>query len=231
MFGGPNHVLIAAVALLSMGHVSSQCITARYVWWYPCGYHTDPQTCGDALLVFNIHKEANVMCVVEPDRDSRFHGTDRDQGSCQEHVQRRLWGDVSDDQLTLTFNMGEVDQGYDAPDSFYYWSFELYLDNCDTSYTWDDNFVQLSYVDEEQNTTDLSAFEDADYIDEADTGICPTPSPTTPVPVTDANPAPPPSPTADGSGPLALGCYEDDRQNRIMDDLALSDYTMTTEVI
>ncbi|CAM9198809.1 unnamed protein product [Ectocarpus sp. 8 AP-2014] len=131
--------------------------------------------------------------------------------------------------------MGEVDQGYDASDGFYYWSFELYLDNCDTSYTWDDNFVQLSYVDDEQNTTDLSAFEDADYIDEPDTGICPTPSPTTPspatpAPVTDATPAPTPSPTADDSGPLALGCYEDDRENRIMDDLALSDYSMTTEL-
>ncbi|CAM9751286.1 unnamed protein product, partial [Ectocarpus sp. 6 AP-2014] len=32
-------------------------------------------------------------------------------------------------------------------------------------------------------------------------------------------------------GPLALGCYEDDREDRIMDDLALSDYSMTTEVI
>ncbi|CAM9641661.1 unnamed protein product [Ectocarpus sp. 4 AP-2014] len=37
-----------------------------------------------------------------------------------------------------------------------------------------------------------------------------------------------PSPTATGS--LALGCYEDDREDRIMGDLALSDYSMTTEL-
>ena len=47
----------------------------------------------------------------------------------------------------------------------------------------------------------------------------------------ESTPSPTPSPTADDSGPLALGCYEDDRGDRIMDDLALSDYSMTTEVI
>ncbi|CAN0464178.1 unnamed protein product, partial [Ectocarpus sp. 12 AP-2014] len=40
--------------------------------------------------------------------------------------------------------------------------------------------------------------------------------------------SPTPSPTA--TGPLSLGCYEDDREDRIMDDLALSDYSMTTEL-
>ncbi|CAN0235550.1 unnamed protein product, partial [Ectocarpus sp. 12 AP-2014] len=214
MFGGPKHVLVAAVALLSMGHVSSQCISAHYVWWYPCGYQTDPQSCDEARLVFNIHKEAN--CVSSnPIVTADFTGPIVTRGFASSSDNNPLEGEVSDDQLTLTFNMGEVDQGYDASDGFYYWSFEFHLDNCDTSYTWDDNFVQLSYVDDEQNTTDLSAFEDADYIDEPDTGICPTPSPTTPspatpAPVTDATPAPTPSPTADDSGPLALGCYEDD---------------------
>ncbi|CAN0412920.1 unnamed protein product, partial [Ectocarpus fasciculatus] len=67
-----------------------------------------------------------------------------------------------------------------------------------------------------------------------------TPSPTV---VQDRTPAPTPSPTTGGTlgGPtpspttggssVALGCYEDDRGDRIMDDLALSDYSMTTEVI
>ncbi|CAN0201782.1 unnamed protein product, partial [Ectocarpus fasciculatus] len=46
----------------------------------------------------------------------------------------------------------------------------------------------------------------------------------------ESTPSPTPSPTVDDSGPLALGCYEDDRGDRIMDDLALSDYSMTTEL-
>ncbi|CAN0373215.1 unnamed protein product [Ectocarpus fasciculatus] len=54
----------------------------------------------------------------------------------------------------------------------------------------------------------------------------PTPSPTTGGTIG----GPTHSPTTDDSGPLALGCYEDDREDRIMDDLALSDYSMTTEL-
>ncbi|CAN0308076.1 unnamed protein product [Ectocarpus fasciculatus] len=53
----------------------------------------------------------------------------------------------------------------------------------------------------------------------------PTPSPTTGGTIG----GPTPSPTAGGSS-VALGCYEDDRGDRIMDDLALSDYSMTTEL-
>ncbi|CAN0329983.1 unnamed protein product, partial [Ectocarpus fasciculatus] len=37
-----------------------------------------------------------------------------------------------------------------------------------------------------------------------------------------------PSPTEAGS-PFALGCYDDDPETRIMDNLALSDDSMTTE--
>lgn len=33
-----------------------------------------------------------------------------------------------------------------------------------------------------------------------------------------------------GSSALSLGCYKDDRGNRIMDELALSEDSMTTEV-
>ncbi|CAN0239217.1 unnamed protein product, partial [Ectocarpus fasciculatus] len=43
----------------------------------------------------------------------------------------------------------------------------------------------------------------------------------------DSTPRPTPSPTE--AGPyLPLGCYEDDSENRIMDNLALSDFSMTT---
>lgn len=46
-------------------------------------------------------------------------------------------------------------------------------------------------------------------------------------------PAPTPSPVDEmsGSTPLSLGCYRDEGVDRIMDDLALADYSMTTEVI
>ncbi|CAN0113075.1 unnamed protein product [Ectocarpus sp. 12 AP-2014] len=233
MFGGPNNVLIAAMALLSMGHVSSQCTSAHYVWWYPCGSNSNSISCDEARIFFNIHREAN--CVSSnPIVTVDFTGPIVTRGNTY-GGNGIFWGDVSDDQFSLTFDMGEVDPIYEQSDDFYYWEFVIYLDNCDTSYTWGDNFVQLSYVDDEQNTTDLSAFEDPNDIDEPDTGICPTPSPAapspaTPAPVTDATPAPTPTPTADDSGPLALGCYEDDRENRIMDDLALSDNSMTTEL-
>ncbi|CAN0433836.1 unnamed protein product, partial [Ectocarpus fasciculatus] len=45
----------------------------------------------------------------------------------------------------------------------------------------------------------------------------------------DSTPIPTPSPMGDDS-PDALGCYEDDPQDRIMDNLALSDSSMTTEL-
>lgn len=45
----------------------------------------------------------------------------------------------------------------------------------------------------------------------------PTPAPSTPEPVQ--------------AGPLSLGCFKDDGDDHIMDDRALVDYSMTTEVI
>lgn len=45
-----------------------------------------------------------------------------------------------------------------------------------------------------------------------------------------AAPTPSPIDEMSGSAPLSLGCYEDVGADRIMDDLALVDYSMTTEV-
>ncbi|CAN0564306.1 unnamed protein product [Ectocarpus sp. 12 AP-2014] len=109
--------------------------------------------------------------------------------------------------MSLNFDIGEADLDpvywLTGTVDEYYWYFSVYVDNCDTSYTWNDNFVQLSYVDDEQNTIDLSGFEDISFIDEPDTGMCPTPSPATPspatpAPVTDSTPAPTPAPTMRG---------------------------------
>lgn len=83
-----------------------------------------------------------------------------------------IYGDVSDDKFSVAFDMGEsdLDPVYLEAGFYNYW-FAIYLDNCDTSYTWSDNFVQVSYVDDEENTIDLSAFDDPDIYD-PDTGTC-----------------------------------------------------------
>lgn len=44
-------------------------------------------------------------------------------------------------------------------------------------------------------------------------------------------PAPSPTPEPVQAGPLSLGCFNDDGDDRIMDDRALVDTSMTTEVI
>lgn len=49
--------------------------------------------------------------------------------------------------------------------------FRLYPDSCDTSFTWSDNFLQVSYVDDEGNALDLSAFE-SPIVFGPDTGTC-----------------------------------------------------------
>ncbi|CAN0347709.1 unnamed protein product [Ectocarpus sp. 6 AP-2014] len=269
MFAGTKSVPIAVTALVSMGQVSGQCISAPYVAWYPCGTPSTlvPSSCDRARLFFHVHRETGCVSsnpIVTADFTGPIASWGYTSGSDGE-----LYADLSDDQLSLTFDIGEadLDPTYVESEDYYYWHFALSLDNCDSSYTWSDNFVQLSYVDDEQNTIDLSVFEDPD-IDEPDTGICPTPSPVTPSP---AMPAPTPAPTMRGTldtypptpSPLwspqpptphptlrdeapptpspstspsvegssvALGCYEDDRENRIMDDLALSDFSMTTEL-
>ncbi|CAN0265590.1 unnamed protein product, partial [Ectocarpus fasciculatus] len=263
MFAGTKHRLVAVLALLSIGHVSSQCISAPYVAWYPCGTPgvLVPSACYRARLFFHIHREADCVST-NPIVTAEFTGPIANFGYTTGSGDS-LDADRSDDRMSLTFDIGEagLDPIYVESEDYYYWHFALYFYNCDTSYTWSDNFVQLSYVDDEQNTIDLSVFEDPD-IDEPDTGICPTPSPVTPSPSMPAPTPPPtirgealptpiptpypeelptpiptpypeelptPSPTAEGS-PVALGCYGDDREDRIMDDLALSDYSMTTEL-
>ncbi|CAM9603285.1 unnamed protein product [Ectocarpus fasciculatus] len=199
MFGGPKHLLIAAMALLSMGQVSSQCIGVPYLWWTACGYNG---SCDEARLSFRISRETDCVSsnpIVTVDFTAPFVTSGYAAGGGYVHTS----GDVSDDQYSITFEVGEVGEWYDRFDGYTYRYFDIYLDNCDTSYTWGDNFVQLSYVDDEQNIIDLSAFEDPTSIDEPDTGICPTPSPATPspatpTPVTEATPAPTPAPTMRG---------------------------------
>ncbi|CBJ48515.1 WSC domain containing protein [Ectocarpus siliculosus] len=233
MFTRPIEPLIIVLALLSMGHVSSQCISAPYAWWYPCGSHSEdvPTSCDRAELRFRIRRETN-CAASNPIVTVDFTGPIATSGYAYGTDSTSMSGNVSNDQSSFTFEIGEADldpyySTYGG--GYYFWQLYLYLDNCETSYTWSDNFVQLSYIDDEQNTIDLSGSEDP-FIHDSD---CPTPSPTTPTPatpapVTDATPAPTPAPTVDG--PLALGCYGDDREDRIMDDLALSDYSMTTEL-
>lgn len=82
-------------------------------------------------------------------------------------------GDVSEDEKSVTFDLGEsnLDATYFESGGHYYWNFFLFVDNCETSYTWSDEFVQLSYIDYEENTIDLSAFENPDILG-PETEIC-----------------------------------------------------------
>lgn len=85
-----------------------------------------------------------------------------------------IWGEASDDKMSFTIDIGvaDLDPRYTEWAGNYYWGISLVIDNCDTSYTWGDSFFEVSYVDDEQNTIDVSALEDAAYIRDPDTGIC-----------------------------------------------------------
>lgn len=80
-------------------------------------------------------------------------------------------GDVSDDLASITF-----DTSVSGLDSHYYEAgisyFRFVVDNCDTAFTWSDNFFELSYVDDEQNTIDLYGVENPDDIFGPDNGAC-----------------------------------------------------------
>ncbi|CAM9959638.1 unnamed protein product [Ectocarpus fasciculatus] len=206
MFARPIDLLIAVSALLYMDHVLGQCISTPYFSWNSCGVprYDSPQSCDRADLFFHIYRETN--CVSSnPVVTLDFTAPIARSGDAYGYIEgdsTSISGDVSDDQLSITFDMGEagLDPFYvlTQTQDHYYWYFWVILDNCDTAYTWSDNFVQLSYVDDEQNIIDLSGFEDPN-IDETETGICSTPSPITPTTVTDATPAPTPAPTMRGA--------------------------------
>lgn len=80
-------------------------------------------------------------------------------------------GEVSDDQSSITFDLSELEPNF--IDDIFDYRFTLYLDNCDTAYTWSDNFFQMSYVDDERNSIDVSRFEGRyPTIIGPDTGTC-----------------------------------------------------------
>lgn len=84
-------------------------------------------------------------------------------------------GDVSDDKTTVVFDTAsDLDLGpawVPIGDS-YLWYFSFYVDNCDTGFTYSDNFFEVSYVDDEGNVLDLSGFESPDSIFAPASGIC-----------------------------------------------------------
>lgn len=80
-------------------------------------------------------------------------------------------GDVSDDLATVIFDTSV--SGLDSHDNEAGISyFRFVVDNCDTAFTWSDNFFQLSYVDDELNTIDMSGVENPDDIFGPDNGAC-----------------------------------------------------------
>lgn len=85
-------------------------------------------------------------------------------------IKGSVTGDSSTDMLveanpsdlaSITFDIGEYGlDPYFNPweDSYYGWRFFVFVNACDTSGAWNDNFLQLSYTDDENNTVDMSAF-------------------------------------------------------------------------
>lgn len=85
-----------------------------------------------------------------------------------------ILGDESEDGTRVTFDMADLNPAYNEAGGYYYWLVELAYFNCDTSYTWDDNFVHFSYEDDDVANSfdmDVSAFE-TPFINGPDTGIC-----------------------------------------------------------
>lgn len=83
-------------------------------------------------------------------------------------------GEVSEDLTTITYNMGamDLDPFYSEAEDNYYWHFHVWADNCATAYTWDDDFFQVVYIDDEGTMIDLSAFDIPHYTHGPDTGVC-----------------------------------------------------------
>lgn len=84
-------------------------------------------------------------------------------------------GDVSDDSTSVVFDTtSNLDLGptWVPGGESYLWYFNFYVDNCDTGFTYSDNFFQLSYVDDEQNVIDLSGFDTPDDIFAPANGVC-----------------------------------------------------------
>eukprot|EP00903_Cladosiphon_okamuranus_P015619 g14423.t1 len=85
-------------------------------------------------------------------------------------------GDISDDRTSVVFDTtGDPDLGpaWVSIGESYLWYIRFFVDNCETGFTYSDDFFQVSYVDDEQNVIDLSGFETPDGIFAPANGICP----------------------------------------------------------
>ena len=78
---------------------------------------------------------------------------------------------VSGDVTTITFDLSErTDYNYSG--TWYEWRFVISLrDACNLHYTWSDDFIQMSYVDDEQNSLNMFGVERLSIIG-PDTGYC-----------------------------------------------------------
>lgn len=56
MLARTKHLLSVVTAVLSVGHVSGQCVSVTNVNWNPCRR----DTCAEALIFFRLRQEADV---------------------------------------------------------------------------------------------------------------------------------------------------------------------------
>ncbi|CAN0018604.1 unnamed protein product, partial [Ectocarpus fasciculatus] len=159
------------------GSVSDQCVGISGANWYQCGlaFRDTPESCSEAILSFRIQRENSDCTVSNPIVKVDFAGPIVIDGAVYSGTED-ISGDVSDDQTTVVFDTtSDLDLGpawVPIGDS-YLWYFTFYVDNCDTGFTYSDNFFEVSYVDDEGNVLDLSGFETPDDIFAPASGICP----------------------------------------------------------
>ncbi len=86
------------------------------------------------------------------------------------------WGTYKSETIAANhtrFSFSNYELAYNPSEGWYSAYFSVSgIDNCDPKYTWSDNFIQVSYVDDEQNTIDLSSLDNLFIMPPGDTGTC-----------------------------------------------------------
>ncbi|CAN0447092.1 unnamed protein product [Pylaiella littoralis] len=159
------------------GNVSDQCVGISGANWYQCGpaFRDTPESCSQALLSFRIRRENSDCIASNPIVTVDFAGPIVIDGTVY-GGNEEISGDVSDDKTSVVFDTTttpDLGPAWVPIGESYLWYFSFYVDNCDTGFTYSDNFFQVSYVDDEANIIDLSGFETPDDIFAPSNGICP----------------------------------------------------------
>eukprot|EP00903_Cladosiphon_okamuranus_P019191 g17651.t1 len=174
----PSYVqVIGVAAALSLPNGVGACVEISGANWYQCGlaFRDTPESCSQAFLSFRIEREKSDCIVSNPIVKVDFAGPIVLDGFVFSGTED-IPGEVSEGRTSVLFDTtSDLDLGpaWVPIGESYLWYFTVYVDNCDTGFTYRDNFFELSYVDDEQNIIDLSGFDTPDDIFAPATGICP----------------------------------------------------------